>query len=47
MPFDEHKTFAATKEDLEQNTADLPVVIQRQVPVTQKAQRTVDVPPLK
>ena len=43
MPFDERKTFAATKEDLEQNTADLPVVMQRQVPVIQKAQRTVDV----
>ena len=44
MPFDERKTFAATKEDLEQNTADLPVVMQRQVPVIQKAQGTVDVP---
>ena len=38
MPFDERKTFAATKEDLEQNTADLPVVMQRQVLVTEKAQ---------
>ena len=47
MPFDERKTFAATKEDLEQNTADLPVVMQRQVPVIQKAQRTVDVPLLQ
>ena len=47
MPFDERKTFAATKEDLEQNTADLPVVMQRQVPVIQKAQRTVDVPQLQ
>ena len=43
MPFDERKTFAATKEDLEQNTADVPVVMQRQVLVIQKAQRTVDV----
>ena len=41
------KTFAATKEDLEQNTADLPVVMQRQVPVFQKAQRRVDVPLLQ
>ena len=47
MPFDERKTFAATKEDLEQNTADLPVVMQRQVLVIQKAQRTVDVPLLQ
>ena len=39
MPFDERKTFAATKEYLEQNTADLPVVMQRQVLVIQKAQR--------
>ena len=27
MPFDERKTFAATKEDLEQNIADVPVVM--------------------
>ena len=47
MPFDERKTFAATKEDLEQNTPDLPVVMQRQVPVIQKAQRMVDVPLLQ
>ena len=47
MPFDERKTFAATMEDLEQNTADLPVVMQRQVLVIQKAQRTVDVPLLQ
>ena len=39
MPFDERKTFAANKEDL--------VVMQRQVPVIQKAQRTVDVPLLQ
>ena len=38
MPFDELKTFAATKEDLEQNTAELPVVMQRQVLAVQKAQ---------
>ena len=47
MPFDERKTFATTKEDLEQSTVDLPVVMQRQVPVVQKAQRTVDVPLLQ
>ena len=47
MPFDEWKTVAATKKDLEQNTADLPAVMQRQVPVIQKAQRTVDVPLLQ
>ena len=47
MPFDERKTFAATKEDLEQNIADLPVVLQRQVLVIQKAQKTVDVPLLR
>ena len=47
MPFDERKTFAATKEDLEQNTADVPVVMQRQVLVVQNAQRTVDVPLLQ
>ena len=40
---DEQTTVAATKEDLEQNTADLPVVMQRQVLVIQTAQRTVDV----
>ena len=34
--FDERKTFAATKEDLKQNTADLPVVMQRQVPAIQR-----------
>ena len=36
MSFDERKTFAATKEDLEQNTTDI-----------QKAPRTVDVPLLQ
>ena len=45
--FDEQKIFTATKEDLEQNTADFPVVMLRQVPVTQRAQRTVDVPLLQ
>ena len=39
--------LAATKENLEQNTADVHVVMQRQVPVIQKAQRTVDVPLLQ
>ena len=43
----EWKTFAATKEDLEQNTADILVVMQRQVLMIQKAQRTVDVPLLQ
>ena len=36
MSFDERKTFAATREDLEQNTADVLVVTQRQVLVIQK-----------
>ena len=31
MSFDERKTLAATKEDLEQNTTDMLVLIQRQV----------------
>ena len=31
MSFDERKTFAATKEDLEHNTADIPVVMHQQV----------------
>ena len=44
---DERKTFAATKEDLEQNIADILVVMQRYVLVIQKAQRTVDVPLLQ
>ena len=42
MSFDERKAFAATKEDLEQNTADIPLVMQ--VLVIQEAQRTMDVP---
>ena len=32
------------QEDLEQNTTDIPYVMQRQVLAIQKAQRTVDVP---
>ena len=47
MSFDELKTFAATKEDLEQDTTDIPVVMQRQVLVIQKAPRTVHVPLLQ
>ena len=47
MSFDERKIFAATKEDVEQNTTDIPVVMQRQVLVIQKAPRTVDVPVLQ
>ena len=43
MSFDEQMTFTATKEDLEQNTTDIPVVMQRQVLVIQKAPRTVDI----
>ena len=37
MPFDERKTFAATKEDLERNTAEVPVVMQRQVLMTENS----------
>ena len=47
MSFDERKTFASTKEDLEQNTADIPAIMQRQVLVIQKAPRTADVPLLQ
>ena len=47
MSFDERKTFAATTEDLEQNIADIPAVMHRQVLVTQKAPRTADVPLLQ
>ena len=47
MSFNERKTFAATKEDREQNTTDIPVVMQRQVLVIQKEPRTVDVPLLQ
>ena len=47
MSFDERKTFAATKEGLEQNTTDILVVMQRHVLFIQKAQRTVDVPLLQ
>ena len=41
MSFDEQKTSTATKEDLIQNTTDISVVMQRQVLVIQKAQKTV------
>ena len=44
---DEHNIFTAIKEDLEQDATDIPVVIQRQVLVTQKAPRTVDIPLLQ
>ena len=47
MSFDERKNFAAPKEDLEQNIVDIPVSVQRQVLVIQKAQRTADVPLLR
>ena len=36
MRFDDQKIFAPTKEDLRQVTADVPVVMQRQVLVTQR-----------
>ena len=44
---DEQKFFTAIKEDLEQNTADILVVMQRQEIVIQKAPRTVDIPLLQ
>ena len=47
MSFDEQKTSTVTKEDLEQNSTDITVAMQRQVLVIQKAQRTVDVPLLQ
>ena len=47
MSFDDKKTFTATKEGLEQNTTDTLVVMQRQVLVTQKAPRKVDIPLLQ
>ena len=47
MSYDERKTFAATKEDVEQKTADMPAVMQRQVLVIQKAPRTAEVPLLQ
>ena len=43
MRFDEQKIFATTNEDLRQVTADFPVVMQRQVLVIQRVQRTVDI----
>ena len=42
MRSDEQKTSATTKEDFRQVTADVSVVKQRQVPVIQRVQRTVD-----
>ena len=44
MRFDEQKIFATTKEDLRKVTADVPVVMQRQVPVIQRVQGTVEIP---
>ena len=44
MRFDEQEISATTKEDLRQVTADVPVVMQRQVPVIQRVQKTVGVP---
>ena len=41
MRFDEQKIFATTKEDLRQVTANVPAVMQRQVPVSRRVQRTV------
>ena len=37
------RCFTATKEDLEQNTTDIPAVVQRQELGIQKAPRTVDI----
>ena len=42
--FDEYKIFATTEEDLEQDSSEVPEVMHGQVPVFQKAQRTVDSP---
>ena len=47
MLFDEQKTSTVTKEDLEQNSTDITVAMQRQVLVIQKAHRTVDAPLLQ
>ena len=44
MRFDGQKIFATTNEDLGQVAADVPVVMQRQVPVISRAQRTVGIP---
>ena len=41
---DGQKIFATTNEDLRHVTADVPVVMRRQVLVIQRVQRTVDVP---
>ena len=39
--FDEQKTFTATKEDLELNTSDIPIEVQRQVPEMRRISRDV------
>ena len=44
MRFDERKFFATNMEHLEHDTADVPVVMQRQVPVIQRVERTVGAP---
>ena len=44
MRFDEQEIFATTKEDPRQVISDVPVVMQRQVPVIQRVQRTMDIP---
>ena len=44
MRFDEHKTFATFEEDLEQDSADVPVGMQRHLSVIQRIQGTVDIP---
>ena len=47
MSLDKQKTSNVTKEDLELNRTDIPVAMQRPVLLTQRAQRTVDVPLLQ
>ena len=47
MSFDGRKTFVSIKEDLEQNIADIPAILQRQMFVIQKAPRTADDPLLQ
>ena len=44
---DEQKISSAIKKDLEQNTADIPVVRQRQVLAIQEAPRMADIPLLQ
>ena len=41
---DEQKIFTTTKENVEQNTPDIPVVIQRQILVIQKTAKTTNIP---